>query len=91
MTNIRLFAVIAASVVTTALVIGAISRPAHADSPRTMECFPGPGFTTLTSKAQIATQVDTQLVWTNQQLAAGKTSFGMMPIMGRTEVVFCAW
>lgn len=93
MTNIRLFAVVSGSVVITALVMGAITQPARADAPRTMECMPG--WTKLINstagnEARVATE---QVAWANQQLAAGRTSFGMMPLLGITPgaVTFCAW
>jgi len=79
MTNIRLFAAIAVSVVVTALVMGAITRPAHADTPRTAECM-----TAGLNSAQIQKEAK---AWMDQQLAAGRTNFVSIAPTGN----LCAW
>ena len=77
MTNIRLFAVISVSVVLTALVMGAITRPAHADTPREPACK------IIATGGKMEAGVQSFMA---EQLAAGKTNF-VSPVGS----MLCAW
>lgn len=79
MSNARLFSIIGLSVVITVLVMGAITRPAHADAPRTAECM-----TAGQNSAQIQKEAKG---WMDQQLAAGRTNFVSIAPTGN----LCAW
>ncbi len=86
MSNARFFSAIAlTAAVTGTLVAGlTLSRPAHADVPRTAECqwqFAGQ------APAKLNESVTTYI---NGQLAAGRTSIVVVPLMSGASSV-CAW
>ena len=93
MTNIRLFAAIAVSVVLTALVMGAITRPAHADTPRTPVCvWRVPGAPVSVSSEKTLDQQNAAVqAWMASQTAEGRVQFMLVPstLPGRDSI--CAW
>ncbi len=96
MTNIRLFAAIAVSVVLTALVMGAITRPAHAGTPGNAVCtapFKGTA-AAMKTHPEAGSNVNALSLalmqdWMNEQLAAGRTQFAPAPGDGGSGI--CAW
>ncbi len=82
MSTLRLVAVITTTVLATALLMSAITRPARADTPKTAECksdFVG------TSAAKYTEAVQ---AWMTAELAAGRTGF-LFP--SSSLPVICAW
>lgn len=93
MTNIRLFAVIAGSVIFAALVTGAITRPAHADSPRSPVCtwtIPDSPVTVASEKALIQENTALQ-AWMASQTMSGATQFILVPSRLDGHASLCAW
>jgi len=90
MSRFRLFAVIALTVLVTALVMGALNRPVHADAPRTASCIsqvPIGKDGSLDDRANTAVSG-----WMTAELAAGHTQFMVVPVMPATgKEGFCAW
>lgn len=93
MSNLRVFGIVAVSVVLTVVACSALTHAAHADTPRTMVCRDIPTkYVPNTMEAQ-AKALPEGVAWANEQLAAGKTSFGVMPLPGVQGPfdVYCAW
>lgn len=90
----RYLAVVGLSVVIALLAGAASVGPARADAPRTMVCMPAPEFKNGTA-ANIAARLELQHAWANEQLAAGRTDFMVMPLLNLSlsvqPVAFCAW
>ena len=58
-----------------------------------MECMPGWTRIDQATKATEERATAAQVAWADQELAAGKTNFAIMPLGGLTPAVetFCAW
>ena len=96
MPKVHMFSAIIVTALFSSFVVAGLSvaRPAHAESQRTMECAPGTTKLIAYNPANVAKVAGEQVTWANQQLAAGRTNFGIVPLPGFQEpspVAFCAW
>lgn len=96
MANVRLVIIVSVSVVVTALVMGGITRPAQAETPKTVVCTLPFIPTSADLKAHPEAQNNQFILsmtlmqgWMNAQLAAGHTSFSVVPLGSVTGM--CAW
>ena len=96
MSNARFFSAIAlTAVVTGTLVAGlTLSRPAHADPPRTATCgwrIPGAPDARSGSPKLLDEHNSALQAWMAEQMAAGRTQFGTMPAPDVYHASLCAW